>query len=627
VSLLSELKRRRVVRAGLVYSAAAFASIQAVDALSSALNLPDWIVRVVAIIAVAGLPVAIVLAWIFEFSADGLRVTDDDGGATMSVRWLDKRTIIAAIVLLVTGVAVGLAVRPRGTTSEQRTIAVLPFSNLSDSKENEFFSDGITEDIISQLALLADLAVTSRTSVMQYKKSDLGARAIADQLGVAHILEGSVRREGRKVRIVAQLIEAKTDRHLWTQTFDRDLEDVFAMQSEVAREIASALHAALSPRERVQLARVGTRDSTAYLLFSRARALNYGSREDNATAIELLRQAIARDSNFVDAWVLLSTNFTQRTEVHGLPPGWLDSATVAARRAIAIDSMHGGGYRVLSHIYMVRGDLDEARRQVERGLALQPGDVRAMGMRSTIAYFQGDLVTAIKWGLEGFRRDPRSPSIAHDVASGYMDLGNLDDADRWHEKSLELDPDYVWALATRTLLRAAQGRAAEADSLAKTWLRKEPNHPIALFVTLLTAGQVGDWKTAREIADKLLREAPESVYADHRPWAAEALRHTGERARSDSILDVVIRDAQRDSRPAGLRHQAEAYIVRGDLPKVMEMLEQYQARGGYISPEQMLNGPRHQPLLKEPRYQRIVERARVQQKELRARLATEVPKQ
>jgi adenylate cyclase len=627
MSFLSELKRRRVVRAGLVYSAAAFATIQAADALSSALNLPDWIVRIVAIIAVAGLPVAIVLAWIFEFSADGLRVTDDASTPAVNVRWLEARTLIAATVLLTTGVAVGVAVRPRGTTSEQRTLAVLPFSNLSDSKENEFFSDGITEDIISQLALIADLAVTSRTSVMPYKKSDLGARAIADQLGVAHILEGSVRREGRKVRIVAQLIEAKTDRHLWTQTFDRDLEDVFALQAEVAREIASALNAALSPRERVQLARVGTRDSTAYLLFSRARALDNGNREENATAIELLRQAIVRDSNFVDAWVLLSTNFTQRTDVHGLPPGWLDSATVAARRAIAIDSMHGGGYRVLSHVHMVRGDLDEARRQVERALALQPGDVRAMGMRSTIAYFQGDLVTAIKWGLEGFRRDPRSPSIAHDVAQGYMNLGNLEDSDRWHEKSLELDPDFVWALATRTLLRTAQGRAAEGDSLAKAWLRKEPNHPVALFVTLSTAGEVGDWKTAGEIADQLLREAPEVVYADYRPWAAEALRHTGERAKADSILDVVIRDAQRDPRPAGLRHQAEAYIVRGDLPKVLDLLEQYQARGGYISPEQMLNGPRHRPLLNLPRYQAIVERAREQQKAMRARLAAEVAQQ
>jgi tetratricopeptide (TPR) repeat protein len=275
---------------------------------------------------------------------------------------------------------------------------------------------------------------------------------------------------------------------------------------------------------------------------------------------------------------------------------------------------------------MVRGQLDEARRQVERALQLMPGDAASMGLLSGIAYFQSDPVAAIKWGLESFRRDPKSPIFAHNVALGYLDLGDLAEADRWHERSLELQPDFVWALATRTIVRAAQGRAAEGDSLAKDWLKREPNHPIALHVALATAGEVGDWKTAREIGDRLLREAPVSVYGDYRSFAAEALFHTGERAKGDSILSAVIRDAERDPRPAGLREQAVAYLVRGDLNKVLDLLEQYQQRGGFISPEQLLNGPRHRPLLKLPRYQPIVERAREQQKALRARLAAEVPK-
>ncbi|MEX2283571.1 MAG: hypothetical protein WEE89_13890, partial [Gemmatimonadota bacterium] len=297
----AELKRRRVVRAGLVYGAAAFAAMQAADLLVPALHLPAWINTAIAVVALAGVPVTLALAWILDVSTDGVRVTPPGSTTPASARWLDARTIAAAGALLITGVALGVAVRPR-TSSDDRSIAVLPFDNLSESKENEFFSDGITEDIISQLALLADLAVTSRTSVMPYKKSDLGVRAIAEQLGVAHILEGSVRREGKKLRITAQLIEARTDRHLWVQTFDRDLEDVFAIQSEVAREIASALRARLSPAERERLLDAPTNNTVAYDLFLRAREMAYGTADQARVAIELFRQAIELDPEFAHAY-------------------------------------------------------------------------------------------------------------------------------------------------------------------------------------------------------------------------------------------------------------------------------------------------------------------------------------
>ncbi len=224
MSFWSELKRRNVVRVALVYAAVAFVVVQAADLVIPALHLPDLLMTAVVLVAILGLPIALVLAWAFELTPAGIQ---RDSAA-------QEKTAKAAPMPV------------RRPAADRRSIAALPFTNLSDNRENEHFSDGMTEEILTRLACIGDLRVISRTSVMQYKNTALPLRRVADELGVANILEGSVRRAGSRVRITAQLIEAETDTHLWAETYERELTDVFAVQSDVATKIALALRARIT---------------------------------------------------------------------------------------------------------------------------------------------------------------------------------------------------------------------------------------------------------------------------------------------------------------------------------------------------------------------------------------------
>jgi adenylate cyclase len=284
-AFLHELKRRRVVRVAGVYAAVAFVVWQAADIAFPALHLPPWLVTAVVTLTIVGFPIALVLAWAFDITPDGVVRTDaaaargDVPHVVVSRALLRTHRIAAVGGVLVLALAGGAFVVFSGSLGRagqadeesDRSIAVLPFVNLSADAENEYFSDGITDDILAQLSKIADLKVISRSSVMAYKGAPRPIREIGEELSVAHVLEGSVRRDGRRVRIVAQLGEARTDRHVWAETYDRELTDIFEIQSEIAQQIVRALQARLSPAEQARIAAAATADPAAYDLYLRAR--------------------------------------------------------------------------------------------------------------------------------------------------------------------------------------------------------------------------------------------------------------------------------------------------------------------------------------------------------------------
>jgi len=281
MSLLAELKRRKVFRVAVVYAATAFVVLQAADILLPALGVPGWAMGLIVTLLGLGFPVALVLGWALELTPDGVRVTPPrlptaPEQPTPSI--LGHRTVAVAALLVAVGIGLGAGwfLRPvpapgtPGTdsivvaTADDRSVAVLPFADFSPGGDQEWFSDGLAEEILNALARLPDLRVASRTGSFQFRGHAGDFRAIADSLGVAHILEGSVRRSGDQLRITAQLIRAADDAHLWSQNFDREAADVIRVQEEIALEIARTLQTALDPDELARMVAAGTNSVAAH---------------------------------------------------------------------------------------------------------------------------------------------------------------------------------------------------------------------------------------------------------------------------------------------------------------------------------------------------------------------------
>src|SRR6266699_6119281 len=266
-----EVKRRKVYRVAVAYVIAAGGIIQLASAAFPAWELPNWALRLVIVLLLIGFPIALILAWAFADTPQGIKTTP-----TTAVPGAHRRRNV--IMLVATGViisaAAGFFLLPRAVARKiDRSIAVLPFENLSDDKENAYFADGIQDDVLTNLSKISDLKVISRTSVMQYKGAAKNVREIGKALGVSNILEGSVRRSGNKVRVNVQLIDATSDKHTWANDYDRDLTDVFAIQSDLAHEIANALQAKLSDTEKALMERKPTENGEAYLAFVQAHEL------------------------------------------------------------------------------------------------------------------------------------------------------------------------------------------------------------------------------------------------------------------------------------------------------------------------------------------------------------------
>src|ERR1043166_218295 len=293
-----EVKRRKVYRVAAAYIIAAGGIIQLASAAFPAWELPNWALRLVIVVLLMGFPIALILAWVYDITAQGVRATP-----APAIPGSHRRRNI--IMLVVTGViisaAAGFFLLPRVAAHKvDKSIAVLPFQNLSDEKENAYFADGIQDDILTNLSKIGDLKVISRTSVMSYRGHAPNVRDIGKALGVSTILEGSVRRSGNRVRVNVQLIDATTDEHLWANDYDRDLTDVFAIQTDLAQKIAGELQAKLSPAEKAQMERKPTENGQAYLAFVQAQNLGCALEDFDKLkqSEQLYERAIQLDPNF-----------------------------------------------------------------------------------------------------------------------------------------------------------------------------------------------------------------------------------------------------------------------------------------------------------------------------------------
>jgi TolB-like protein len=303
-----ELQRRKVYRVAAAYIIAAGFIIQIGSAVFPAWELPNWAFRLVVVLLLMGFPIALILAWAYDVTPQGIRATPAASAPGSHRR---RNLIILIAVGVIVSVGAGFFLLPRASARKiEKSIAVMPFQNLSDQKENAYFADVIQDDILTNLSKIGDLKVISRMSVMSYRGDGArNAREIGKALGVGALLEGSVRRAGSRVRVSVQLINANDDEHIWAEDYDRELTDVFAIQTDLAQKIASALQAKLSPKEKARLDRRPTENADAYLLFIQAH--DYANRLDqfrdiSLKAEELFEQAIKLDPKFAAAFAGLS---------------------------------------------------------------------------------------------------------------------------------------------------------------------------------------------------------------------------------------------------------------------------------------------------------------------------------
>jgi TolB-like protein/Tfp pilus assembly protein PilF len=390
---IAELQRRKVLRVASAYVVAGWVVLQVAATIENTLNLPASFDTAVFVVMAAALPIVLIAAWRFDITPQGIRRTEGGGDGTLATPGITDMILVAMLVM-VGLVAVGQTLAPSSPVEQAapiaepapspaaavdpKSIAVLPFVNMTTDKANEYFSDGLTEEILNLLAQVADLKVISRTSSFAFKGKSVPLPDVARQLGVRHILEGSVRRANDQVRVTAQLIDVTTDAHLWSKTFDRKAEDIFAVQDEIARAIASAL------RVEVGIAAASrdapTKNIAAYRLFLKAREL-YRERGDETVleSIELYKQAIALDPDFAEAHAGLAASYTSEgSRTAEKFAEYAPLAIVAANRAIALKDSLSQPHAVLGSIACDRLRWSEAYEKGRAAVARDPSDSNAL---------------------------------------------------------------------------------------------------------------------------------------------------------------------------------------------------------------------------------------------------------
>src|SRR5437879_5567206 len=447
-----ELKRRKVYRVAAAYIIAAGFIIQIASAVFPAWELPNWAFRFVVVLLLIGFPISLILAWAYDLTPQGIR-------ATPAPRTHRRRNIIAltAIGLAISAVA-GFFLFPRASgRSVEKSIAVLPFQSLSDEKENAYFADGMQDDILTNLSKIGDLKVISRMSVMSYRGDGVrNAREIGKALGVATLLEGSVRRAGNRVRVNVQLINANNDEHIWAEDYDRDLTDVFAIQTDLAQKIASALQAKLSPNEKERFDRRPTQNPDAYLLFIQAH--DYANRPDmlpdtSLKAEQLFEQATKLDPNFAAAFAGLSMVESWMYHSFDPVPARREKARTAANEALRLQPDLPEGHLALGFSYYY-GDRDYERALAEFEIAKRglPNEAQAYMAIGAIQRRQGRWVESTANLEKAAELDPKNSSVLLNLGYNYMATRNFEAADKIFDRGIEAAPESFGSRALKSEL-------------------------------------------------------------------------------------------------------------------------------------------------------------------------------
>lgn len=546
MSIIQEFSRRNVFRVGAAYLVSAWLIVQVAETLFSLFGFSERPAQVVVIVLAIGFVPALVLTWAFRLTPQGLRFETkaDTPMPTRTGRRLDQ-AIMSILTLAVcvfafdrfvldryrdTGRQIQIArqieeARQLGRNDalvesrKNQSIAVLPFVNMSDDSSNEFFSDGISEELLNLLARIPDLRVISRSSAFAYKNKDVRLSQIAEELNVAYILEGSVRKAGDRVRITAQLINTHNDSHVWSETFDRQLDDIFAVQSEIAAVVSERLKVSLldeAPRPR-------TTDSGAYAVYLQARFLGHqGNADSYAQAIELLERVLAIDPNYLQALDALAGNYINQAG-KGLRPRAEGFALAqdAAERALSIDPKFAPAYRRLAWLALLRdNDLRLSARHYQQALELSPTSVGTIGDAATLLKSLGRITECVALDEYVVARDPVNAVGYFNLGGSYLFAGRYNDAIEAFQTALRLSPNRIGGYYQLGIAELLAGNAAQSLET----MQREPMEVLGLIGTVMAQHAMGD----RDAADRILAEVIDKYAEDAAYNIAYVLAYRGQ---------------------------------------------------------------------------------------------------
>jgi TolB-like protein/Tfp pilus assembly protein PilF len=655
-----EVKRRKVYRVAAAYVIAAGGIIQLASAAFPAWELPNWALRLVIVVLLIGFPIALILAWAFDVTTQGIRTTPTVAPHTQ----VRRNVIMLATAGVIMSVAVGFFVLPRASAHKvDKSIAVLPFQNLSDDPQNAYFADGVQDDVLTSLSKIGDLKVISRTSVMQYRDKATNVRDIGKALGVSNVLEGSVRRSGNKVRVNVQLIDANSDEHIWASDYDRDVTDVFAIQSDLAQKIAEALQAKLSPGEKSQMTRKPTENGEAYLAFVQAHDLSCAIEDVGKLkqSEQLYARAIELDPNF--ALAIARSSQLESWFLHDIDraPERRQKARTLAERALQLQPDLPEAHLALGFSYYY-GDnnYDAALREFETAQRGLPNESEVYMAIGAIQRRQGRWAESTANLEKAVSLNPKDTWPLQNLAFNYQMLRDFNKANQTIDRALALDPtgfgplevksklailekgDFSMAekafetlqsvpMSNELKLKIANGWADvlllerkypeglhQAESLPDDQFSVFPEHLWSKYFCIGFArkalhdepGARAAFLKAKSIAEEKLKRNPDSE--DAHIQLAKVLAFLGER-------DAAVAEAQRASElrpeskdafggPEIMEGVAQVHAILGDGDQTIEILDGLLSRPSGVTVQSLKINPIWDPLRDDPRFQALIEK-------------------
>ena len=608
-----ELKRRNVLRVAIAYLAVSWLLVQVVETIFPAFGFGDAGVRTVVIVLAIGFPLMLIFSWVYELTSEGLKLERDVDRSRSIVQHTGKKLDRAIIIVLTLSLGyfafdkfvldpardLEMVERSKQAGAEQameearlgmwneNSIAVLPFINHSMQQADEYFTNGMHDELLTRLARIATLKVISRTSVMRYRDTDKSLPEIAKELSVATILEGGVQRSGSQVRINVQLIHAHTDEHLWGEIFDRELtaENLFAIQSEISSKIAAALNAELSPQEESRIYDLPTSSLTAYKHYMRGRQLMATGRvQELKQALQAFEQAVDIDPEFALAWVgIADSNKLLRQSGADYTAKSFDAQRRAVEKALALDDQLGEAYVSLSEIYHEIAKHQEAEAACNKSIELSPNYSQAYLWCAGLSEGWGPahLEKRLAWYYKAAQLDPLSLPPQTAIGNVLQSLGRYDEAlDQYHHL-LQMDPDYAPTYVQLGSIHRRNGRLAEAIQWGRKALQRDPGNGFYMWDLDRQYLSLGDFESVAGIRETM------DAHLDPTDWRFIWHGWTVKLAQGD--LDELPRAL--DGLPSAvmdrwwvLGWKANSYLLGGNLQKARE----YWLRAGpeWANPDQ-----------------------------------------
>jgi TolB-like protein/Tfp pilus assembly protein PilF len=656
-----ELKRRKVYRVAIAYVVGSWALAQGLAQVLPVFDIPNSAIRGVIALLLIGFPVALVLAWMFDITPTGIQRTSAVEAHPQPKSRRRRNVILLAGGGALVSIAAGFFLLPRAVAHKvDKSIAVLPFENLSDDKDNAYFADGIQDDVLTNLSKIGDLKVISRTSVMQYRARPSNVRDIGKALGVSNILEGSVRRSGNRVRVNVQLIDANTDEHIWANDYDRDVTDVFAIQSDLAHEIANALQATLSPAEKSQMTRKPTENGEAYLAFVQAHDLScaYEDLKKLKQSEQLYQRAIELDPNFALAFARYSQLESWMLRTHEAASEHREKSRTLAERALQLQPDLPEAHLALGYsYYWGDNNYEAALKEFEIAQRALPNESEVYLAIGAIQRRQGKWAESTANLEKAVSLNPKDTWPLQNLAFNYQMLRNFDAANKTIDRALQIDPQglSLWGLKAKLAI-SEKGDLSVGENIlekAKSFpmsgeerLKMIGGHANLLlaerkYQEVLQLGAsvpddsfaavpgslafkyfpigiahkaLGDDAAARAaflkaktLLEEQLKQKPDD--ADLRVQFAKLLAWLGEK-------DAAIAEAQRamDLRPENkdafegpqiTEQAAQVYAILGDNARAIELLDGLLSRPSEVTSQSLKLDPAWDPLRNDPAFQAL----------------------